>query len=175
MKIIQNKKIQGAVFIFIIGCILCVFYVKENGGRLLTREGYMIEVKDLVKQENGKQRQWNLLLDDVQGTLLENPKGTNLQAIAFEDTCNQVYIEKITILGQSFIDIEKEFLALDIEGNKETSIPEYQQYVNYFEIFRLIGEQLQQFASVIEVGDYTTAIKCLEQLQELNTKIPVIE
>lgn len=175
MKSIHNKKVQGAVLVFVVACILFVVGISNNGGRHLTMDSYLTQIESLIRKQKGHQKQWDLLLGDMQGTWLENPRGTRVQGIAFVDTCNQEYIEKITLLGQSFIELQTEFIDLEADVEKGTVIPDYQQYATYFEIFNLIGEQLQQFASVIQSGDYKTAIVCLEQLQKLNAKIPVIE
>lgn len=175
MKFTNNRKVQGAVLLFVmVSMVIWMLFIGQRK-TTLTKEQFTREVNQLVIEEQVQQQYGNTLLEDMQGTLLENPAGMPLEGIAFVDTCNQVYIDKMYTLGQKFIDIQKEFIGLEVEGNKEDSIEEYLQYVTYFEIFAAIGKQLQQFSRDIKTADYIEAIACLQGIQELNKQIPIIQ
>jgi hypothetical protein len=158
--IYKNRKIQigtGMVILIILLLLLkgCSVFTTD----IVSIDDYTFSVESLMEEEEEVHEELNDLLSDT----------------TFEDLCTNVYTKRFTELGNRFIDIDTEFNALEIEGDKNTKIPKYQWYVSYFSTYEDIGNTLVTLSDTISRGKYTEAVEALTILQSLNQSIPTIE
>lgn len=147
----------GAILIIIL--LLLLRGCETKKGSILSMDEYVLETSVLVMQGEKIQEEWNRLMSTT----------------AFEDMCTEVYAVTFEKLGQEFIDTYDSFMILELEGDKATKIPNYHQYLMFFQTYNQIGQELQRFSATVKKGNYQEALVVIDSLLVLNKQIPIIE
>ncbi|MFV0393176.1 MAG: hypothetical protein ACK5LC_02085 [Coprobacillaceae bacterium] len=160
LELLKDKRLRyGSGVIILVILLLLLWSCDSLTGNILTPDKFIRTTKELTVKEKEAQADWNGLLNST----------------SFEDLCTETYATQFEELGERFISIYKEFQSLKVEGDKETVIPNYQEYLAYFHTFKLIGEELIEFADVVRQGKYQDALVVIDNLVTLNQQIPIIE
>lgn len=159
MKFLKNKGLWAVVAAIIVVVIIILLLLRGCAPTVLDADSYTSEVTSLIDKNKSGQDKWNYVMGDTD----------------FVDLCTEPYAAQFEAIGQQFIDRADSFDALRVSGDPRSIVANYDLNVQYFSTYRSIGEELKSFANSVRSGDYQAALAALEQLEVLNSQLPVIE